>query len=103
MTVQTATFHYVTYIRSTPVRVFEAITRHDMARAYWGHENISDWTPGARWQHVRANAERTVELVGEVVEHAQPHRLVDDVVRRAHACRIHRPHRISPPPFTTAR
>ena len=76
MTVQTATFHYVTYIRSTPVRVFEAITRPDMARAYWGHENISDWTPGSRWQHVRANSERTVELVGEVVEHAPPHRLV---------------------------
>ena len=76
MTDQTATFQYVTYIRSTPEKVFEAITRPEMARAYWGHENISDWTPGARWEHVRDNTERTVELVGEVVEHAPPRRLV---------------------------
>ncbi|QYK42279.1 MAG: SRPBCC family protein [Paracoccaceae bacterium] len=76
MTGQTATFQYVTYVRATPDKVFAAITRPEMAREYWGHENISDWTPGARWQHVRADAGRSVELVGEVVEHAPPHRLV---------------------------
>lgn len=76
MTEQAATFQYVTYIRATPEKVFAAITTPEMARAYWGHENISDWTPGARWQHVRDNAERTVELVGEVVEHEPPRRLV---------------------------
>lgn len=76
MTDQTATFQYVTYIRATPEKVFQAITRPEMARAYWGHENISDWTPGARWEHVRADPERRVELVGEVVEHAPPRRLV---------------------------
>ena len=76
MTDQTASFQYVTYIRAAPERVFAAITRPDMARAYWGHANISDWTPGARWSHVRDNPEQTVELVGEVVEHAPPHRLV---------------------------
>lgn len=76
MTGQNATFQYVTYIRATPETVFEAITRPEMARVYWGHENISDWTPGARWQHVRTDAGRTVDLVGEVVEHAPPRRLV---------------------------
>lgn len=76
MSDQTATFQYVTYIRATPEAVFEAITRPEIARAYWGHENVSDWTPGARWQHIRANADRTVQLVGEVVEHAPPRRLV---------------------------
>jgi uncharacterized protein YndB with AHSA1/START domain len=69
-------FVYVTYIRSTPEKVFEAITRPEIARRYWGHENVSEWRPGAPWQHVRANAERTVELVGEVVEIAPPTRLV---------------------------
>jgi uncharacterized protein YndB with AHSA1/START domain len=73
---QTATFQYVTFIRATPEKVFEAITRPDIARRYWGHENVSDWKPGSRWEHVRDNADRTVELVGEVVEHAPPHRLV---------------------------
>ncbi|WP_178091066.1 SRPBCC domain-containing protein, partial [Pseudomonas sp. Kh13] len=43
---------------------------------YWGHENVSDWKPGSRWQHVRANDERKVELVGEVVENTPPSRLV---------------------------
>lgn len=76
MSDQTATFHYVTFIRATPEAVFEAITRPEIARAYWGHENVSDWRPGARWSHVRDNAERTVELVGEVLEHAPPRRLV---------------------------
>ncbi len=73
---QHATFQYVTYIRTTPEKVFEAITRPEMAREYWGHENISDWTPGARWAHVRANAGREENLIGEVVEHNPPHRLV---------------------------
>ncbi|MAN76910.1 SRPBCC family protein [Pelagibacterium flavum] len=76
MTAERTSFVYVTYIASTPQKVFEAITRPDIARRYWGHENVSDWTPGAKWQHVRANEERTVELVGEVVEIAPPSHLV---------------------------
>ena len=69
-------FVYVTYIRSTPEKVFEAITRPDIAKRYWGHENVSDWQPGSTWQHVRANDDRTVELVGEVIESSPPSRLV---------------------------
>jgi uncharacterized protein YndB with AHSA1/START domain len=69
-------FMYVTYIRSTPERVFEAITRPEVARRYWGHENVSDWQPGSRWEHVRANEERTVNVVGKVVEVTPPKRLV---------------------------
>lgn len=69
-------FVYVTYIVSTPEKVFEAITRPEIARRYWGHENVSDWQPGSEWQHVRANEQRTVELVGKVVEVVPPSRLV---------------------------
>jgi uncharacterized protein YndB with AHSA1/START domain len=69
-------FVYVTYIRSTPEKVFEAITQPEIARRYWGHENVSDWKPGSTWQHVRANEQRTVNLVGKVVEVAPPTRLV---------------------------
>jgi len=69
-------FVYVTYIRSTPDKVFDAITRPEIARRYWGHENVSDWQPGADWQHVRDDAQRTVQLVGKVVEHSPPSRLV---------------------------
>jgi len=69
-------FVYVTYIRSTPEKVFEAITKPEIARTYWGHENVSDWKPGSKWQHVRDNAERTVNIVGKVVEVSAPSRLV---------------------------
>ena len=76
MTRETTSFVYVTYILSTPEKVFEAITKPDLARRYWGHENVSDWTPGSKWEHIRANDERTVELVGKVLEISPPTRLV---------------------------
>lgn len=76
MTNQTVSFVYVTYIASTPERVFEAIVRPDVARRYWGHENVSDWKQGSRWEHVRDNDARTVELEGSVVEVTPPSRLV---------------------------
>lgn len=69
-------FVYVTYIRSTPEKVFEAITKPEIARRYWGHENVSDWKPGSTWEHVRANEERRVQVVGKVVEVSAPTRLV---------------------------
>jgi len=76
MSKEKTSFVYVTYIRSTPEKVFEAITKPEVARRYWGHENVSDWQPGSPWQHVRANAERKVQLVGKVVEVSPPTRLV---------------------------
>ncbi|MEJ8810660.1 SRPBCC family protein [Variovorax ureilyticus] len=69
-------FVYVTYIRSTPEKVFEALTKPEMTRRYWGHENVSDWKPGSTWEHVRANEQRTVNIVGKVVEASPPSRLV---------------------------
>lgn len=76
MSKQTMRFVYVTYILSTPEKVFEAITKPEIARRYWAHENVSDWQPGSKWQHIRANDERTLELVGEVIEVSPPSRLV---------------------------
>jgi len=73
---ETTSFVYVTYISSTPEKVFEAITKPELARRYWGHENVSDWRPGSTWEHVRANDERTVQLVGKVIEASPPSRLV---------------------------
>ena len=76
MSKEKTSFVYVTYIRSTPEKVFEAITKPEIARRYWGHENVSDWKPGSTWAHVRANEQRTVQVVGKVVEVAPPTRLV---------------------------
>src|SRR5258707_8067137 len=33
---------YVTYIQSTPERVWHALTDADRSAAYWGHSNVSD-------------------------------------------------------------
>lgn len=76
MSNSTTEFVYVTYIRSTAEKVFEAITKPEIARQYWQHENVSDWKPGSRWEHVRNNDERTVRLIGDVVECIPPTRLV---------------------------
>jgi uncharacterized protein YndB with AHSA1/START domain len=76
MSKEKTSFVYVTYIRSTPDKVFEAITKPEIARRYWGHENVSDWQTGSAWQHVRADEQRTVQLVGKVVEVSPPVRLV---------------------------
>jgi uncharacterized protein YndB with AHSA1/START domain len=73
---ENTSFVYVTYIRSTPEKVFEAITKPEIARRYWGHENVSEWTPGSDWRHVRDNDERTVNIVGKVIEVDSPTRLV---------------------------
>ena len=76
MAKEMTSFVYVTYILSTPEKVFEAITKPDIAKRYWGHENVSDWRQGSKWEHVKANDERTVELVGKVIEITPPSRLV---------------------------
>lgn len=77
MTNKSASFVYVTFIRTTPEKVFEAITKPEMARRYWGHDNVSeDWQPGSEWQHIRTDEARTIDLVGEVLESDPPKRLV---------------------------
>lgn len=76
MTRQTTSFVYVTFIASTPEKVFEAITRPDITRRYWGHDNVSDWQPGSKGEHIRANDDRTVNIAGEVIESSPPSRLV---------------------------
>lgn len=70
-----AHFSHTLYIRATAPQVFDAITRPEVSARYWG-ENVSDWTPGSGWEHVRVDGGRRVELVGEVVENSGPERLV---------------------------
>jgi uncharacterized protein YndB with AHSA1/START domain len=74
MTGETTNFVYVTYIVSKPEKVFEAITKPDIARRYWAHENISNWQPGSKWEHV--DADGNVKIAGKVIECTPPKRLV---------------------------
>ena len=70
-----AEFVYVTYISSTPEKVFNALTAPDMTRRYWAHLNVSDWKVGSPWKHENAENGRT-DLVGKVIESDPPRRLV---------------------------
>ena len=38
--------------------------------------NVSDWKPGSRWEHKRADGSGIVDIVGKVVESNPPRRLV---------------------------
>jgi uncharacterized protein YndB with AHSA1/START domain/DNA-binding transcriptional ArsR family regulator len=69
-------FVYVTYIESTPERVWEALTDADVTAEYWGRRNISDWRVGSAWSHRRIDGPEVDDVVGEVVEADPPRRLV---------------------------
>jgi uncharacterized protein YndB with AHSA1/START domain len=75
MTQQAMTeFLYTSYIRSTPQKVWDAITNPEFARQYWGHGNVSDWKPGSQWDMVKGDG--SVQTTGEVLESRPPSRLV---------------------------
>lgn len=73
----------MTYIATTPEKVWEALVDTDVTRNYWvdptsvspAHVNVLDWTPGSRWEHQRIDDARTVDMVGKVVESIPPRRL----------------------------
>lgn len=67
---------YVTYIESTPEKVWQALTDADLTAEYWGHSNVSDWQPGSAWEHRRTDGSGIADVVGTVVESEAPTRLV---------------------------
>ena len=69
-------FVYVTYIASSPEKVWNALIDPTMTEKYWQHENVSDWKPGSRWEHRAFDKDRTLRLVGKVIESSPPRRLV---------------------------
>jgi uncharacterized protein YndB with AHSA1/START domain len=68
-------FVYVTYIRTTPARLWQALTDPDFNRRYWfGIHCESDWRPGASWQMISSDG--TVTDAGEILEAEPEKRLV---------------------------
>ncbi|ONI86431.1 ArsR family transcriptional regulator [Actinosynnema sp. ALI-1.44] len=67
-------FVYVTYIESTPEKVWEAITDADLSAQYWGHRNVSDWQAGSIWEHQRLD-DAVADVTGVVEECTPPRRL----------------------------
>ena len=69
-------FVYVSYIFSTPEKVWDALTNPEVTRRYWvNHRNASDWKVGSRWEHRDFDDPALVDIVGTVIESDFPRRL----------------------------
>lgn len=70
-----STFVYVSYIRTTPERLWSALTDAEFMKQYWfGNHCESRWTAGSPWRNVYPDGR--VTDVGEIVEAEPPRRLV---------------------------
>ncbi|MEP6619754.1 MAG: SRPBCC family protein [bacterium] len=74
---------YVTYIATTPEKVWQAVTDPEVTRTYWigradapARVNVSDWKVGSRWEHQRDDETHIVDIAGTVLESTPPRRLV---------------------------
>ena len=69
-------FVYVTYISTSPEKLWNALIDPKVTVKYWQYVNVSDWKPGSKWEHHRLNNKGPLDLVGKVVESSPPRRLV---------------------------
>ena len=71
-----STFVYVTYIRTTPEKLWSALTTDaEFMKQYWfGVHCESQWTAGASWKMVHGDGR--ISDAGEIVEAEPPRRLV---------------------------
>jgi uncharacterized protein YndB with AHSA1/START domain len=70
-----STFVYVTYIRTTPNKLWSALTDAEFMKQYWfGTHCESEWKPGSPWKMLHSDG--TVTDAGEIVESEPPRRLV---------------------------
>jgi len=68
-------FVYVTYIRTTREKLWDALTKPEFTRAYfWGTSYESDWKAGSGWQ--MRSPDGRIKTSGEVLEIDRPRRLV---------------------------
>src|SRR5581483_2633196 len=71
-----STFLYVTYIRTTPEKLWSALTDDaEFMKHYWfGTHCESQWTAGSPWKMVSRDG--TITDAGEILEAEPPRRLV---------------------------
>jgi uncharacterized protein YndB with AHSA1/START domain len=70
-----STFVYVTYIRTTPEKLWSALTELEFMKQCWfGVHCESQWTAGSSWKLVYPDGRNTD--AGEIVEAEPPRRLV---------------------------
>jgi uncharacterized protein YndB with AHSA1/START domain len=70
-----STFVYVTYIRTTPEKLWSALTDGEYMKQYWfGTHCESQWTAGSSWKMVSGDGQ--ISDAGEIVE-AEPPRTME--------------------------
>ena len=70
-----ASFVYVTFIRTTPDKLWSALTSAEFTKQYWfGMQHDTDWKPGSPWRLVFKDGR--VADAGEIVEADPGKRLV---------------------------
>ena len=70
-----STFVYVSYIRTTPEKLWSALTDAEFMKQYWfGVHGESQWTAGSPWKSVSPQGQ--ILDAGEIVEAEPPRRLV---------------------------
>ena len=71
-----STFVYVAYIRTTPEKLWSALTDDtEFMKEYWfGTYCESEWTAGSSWKHLSPDGQ--ILDAGEIVEADPPRRLV---------------------------
>ncbi len=70
-----STFVYVTYIRTTPEKLWSALTGAEFMQQYWfGTRWETDWKPGSPWRMIYPDGRITDS--GEILESDPPRRLV---------------------------
>lgn len=68
-------FVYVTYIRTTPERLWSALTDPEAMKKYWFNTHcVSDWQVGSPWRLEFSDGR--IADTGEILEARAPHRLV---------------------------
>ena len=68
-------FVYVSYIRTTPAKLWEALTDGQFIRQYWFNTTVeSDWKKGSPWKMVGPDGSLTDS--GELLEIDPPRRMV---------------------------
>ncbi len=74
-TMSGSSFVYVSYIRTTPEKLWEALTSPEFQKRYWfGYYQDCDWKVGSPWKMCFADGR--VADIGEVLEIDPPRRLV---------------------------
>ena len=75
MSKEQSRFVYVTYIRTTPEKLWSALTQPEFTKQYWfGVTMTSEWKAGAEWTMQFPDGRLTDS--GEIIEADRPRRLV---------------------------